>query len=164
MHLLDFTRLCHCRWNLITERSQQQNGCKCCKLYSWSSLIGFGSESVCLLRTRSCIYNALVRHGGFTLLYKGNTVGALSGKGGGRAADHWMRVIWAFTLLLFHQIMRRKKKEKKIWNRMTASVLKQDPNTKRFKRMLIYFNTDTQYANLRGNSLYQATKRHLNNR
>ena len=31
----------------------------------------------------------------------------------------------------------------KIWNRMTASILTQDPNTKRFKRMLIYFNTDT---------------------
>ena len=29
---------------------------------------------------------------------------------------------------------------------MTASVLKQDPNTKRFKRTLIYFNTGTQYA------------------
>ena len=28
---------------------------------------------------------------------------------------------------------------------MTASVLKQDPNTKRFKRTLLYFNTDTQY-------------------
>ena len=26
---------------------------------------------------------------------------------------------------------------------MIASVVKQDPNTKRFKRMLIYFNTDT---------------------
>ena len=26
---------------------------------------------------------------------------------------------------------------------MTASVLKQDPNTKRFKRTLIYFNPDT---------------------
>ena len=38
------------------------------------------------------------------------------------------------------------------------------PNTKRFKRTLIYFNTDTQYANFRGNPLYQATKRHLNNR
>ena len=46
---------------------------------------------------------------------------------------------------------------------MNAGVLKQDPNTKRFKRMLIYFNTDTQYANFRGNPLYQATKRHLNN-
>ena len=44
---------------------------------------------------------------------------------------------------------------------MTASVLKQDPNTKRFKRTLIYFNTDTQYAHFRGNPLYQATKRHL---
>ena len=30
---------------------------------------------------------------------------------------------------------------------MTASVLEQDPNTKRFKRTLIYFDTDTQYAN-----------------
>ena len=47
---------------------------------------------------------------------------------------------------------------------MTASVLKQDPDTKRFKRMLIYFNTDTQYANFRGNPLYQATKRHLTNK
>ena len=51
-----------------------------------------------------------------------------------------------------------------ISNRMTASVLKQDPNTKRFKRTLIYFYTDTQYANYRGNPLYQATKRHFNNR
>ena len=32
---------------------------------------------------------------------------------------------------------------------MTASVLKQDPNTKRFKRTLIYYDTDTQYANFR---------------
>ena len=39
-----------------------------------------------------------------------------------------------------------------------------DPNTKRFKRTLIYFNTDTQYANVQGNPLYQATKRHLINR
>ena len=38
-----------------------------------------------------------------------------------------------------------------------------DPNTKRFKPTLIYFNTDTQYAHFRGNPLYQATKRHLNN-
>ena len=37
----------------------------------------------------------------------------------------------------------------------------QDLNTKRFKRTLIYFNTDTQYAHIRGNPLYQATKRHL---
>ena len=47
---------------------------------------------------------------------------------------------------------------------MTANILKQDPNTKRFKQMLIYFNTDTQYANFRGNLLYQATKQQLNNR
>ena len=35
---------------------------------------------------------------------------------------------------------------------MTASVLKQDPNTKRFQRMLIYFNMDTQYASFSGKS------------
>ena len=35
-----------------------------------------------------------------------------------------------------------------------------DLNTKRFKRTRIYFNTDTQYANFRGNPLYKATKRH----
>ena len=29
---------------------------------------------------------------------------------------------------------------------MTASVLKQDPNRKRFKQTLIYFDTDTQYT------------------
>ena len=34
----------------------------------------------------------------------------------------------------------------------------------RFKRTLIDFNMDTQYAHFRGNPLYQATKRHLNNR
>ena len=39
---------------------------------------------------------------------------------------------------------------------MTASVLKQDPNTKRFKRTLIYFNTDAQYAHFQGNPLCQA--------
>ena len=47
---------------------------------------------------------------------------------------------------------------------MTASIRKQDLKTKRFKRTLIYFNTDAQYAHIRGNPLYQATKQHLNNR
>ena len=48
--------------------------------------------------------------------------------------------------------------------RMTASVLKQDPNTyKRLKRTLICYDTDKQFANFRGNPLCQATKRHLNN-
>ena len=37
-----------------------------------------------------------------------------------------------------------------------------DPSIKRFKRTLINFNTDTQHANIWGNPLYQATKRHLN--
>ena len=45
---------------------------------------------------------------------------------------------------------------------MTASVLKQDPNTKRFKRTLIYFNTDTQYANFRGNRNLKKKKKKLN--
>ena len=31
----------------------------------------------------------------------------------------------------------------------------EDPNTKRFKRTLIYFNTDIQYANIRGNPFCQ---------
>ena len=39
-----------------------------------------------------------------------------------------------------------------------------DSNTKRFKRTLIYFNTDTQDANFGGNPLCQAPKRHLYNR
>ena len=51
---------------------------------------------------------------------------------------------------------------KKISNRMTASILKQDLNTKRFKSTLIYFNMDTQYAHFWGNSLYQATKWQIN--
>ena len=34
---------------------------------------------------------------------------------------------------------------------------------KRFKRTLIYYNRDTQSANVRGNPLRQATKRYLNN-
>ena len=33
---------------------------------------------------------------------------------------------------------------------MTASVLKQDPNTKRFKQTLIYWDTATHNANFRG--------------
>ena len=41
---------------------------------------------------------------------------------------------------------------------MTASVLKQDPLTKRFKRILIYYDTDTQYPNFQGNPLRHATK------
>ena len=36
---------------------------------------------------------------------------------------------------------------------MSASVLKQDPNTKRFKRTLIYFENDTQYKIFGGNPL-----------
>ena len=46
---------------------------------------------------------------------------------------------------------------------MTASILKQDPKTKRLKRTLISYDTDAQYAHFGGNPLRQATKRHLNN-
>ena len=42
-----------------------------------------------------------------------------------------------------------------------TQILSENPNTKRFKQTLI--NTDTQYANIWGNPLHQATKRHLNN-
>ena len=41
--------------------------------------------------------------------------------------------------------------------------MQQEPNTNRFKRTLIYYVTDTQYANFRGNFLRQATKQHLTN-
>ena len=40
----------------------------------------------------------------------------------------------------------------------------EDPNTKRFKWTLVYFNMDTQYAHFWGNPLYQASKQHSNNR
>ena len=46
---------------------------------------------------------------------------------------------------------------------MTVSILKQDPNTKRLKRTLIYYDMDTQYTNFGGTPLRQATKQHLNN-
>ena len=45
---------------------------------------------------------------------------------------------------------------------MTASILKQDPNTqKKFKRTLIYFNTDTQYNANNLPSIEQAVKTKL---
>ena len=47
---------------------------------------------------------------------------------------------------------------------MTASILKQDPNTDSLKKKkLIYYDTDTQHANFWGNPLRQATKQHVNN-
>ena len=70
----------------------------------------------------------------------------------------------SFELERAVQLKKERKRKKEKRNRMTASVLKQDSNTKRFKRTLIYLNTDTQYTHFRGNPLYQATKRHLNNR
>ena len=45
---------------------------------------------------------------------------------------------------------------------MATSVLKQDPNTKKVRKNAIY-QDKTQHANVRGNPLYKATKRHLNN-
>ena len=38
---------------------------------------------------------------------------------------------------------------------MTASALKQDPNTKRFKRTIIYFDMDTQCVNFWGKGISQ---------
>ena len=52
----------------------------------------------------------------------------------------------------------KKKRRKKV----TASVQKQDPVKQRVQKNAIY-EDKTQHANFRGNSLYQATKRHLNN-
>ena len=45
---------------------------------------------------------------------------------------------------------------------MTASILKQDPNTEKVEKNAIY-QDKSQHANFRGNPLYQAMKRHLNN-
>ena len=45
---------------------------------------------------------------------------------------------------------------------MTANILKQDPNTWNVQKNAIYLDK-TQYANCRGNPLYQATKQNLNN-
>ena len=45
---------------------------------------------------------------------------------------------------------------------MTASVLKQDPNTENAQNSAIYYEK-TQHANFHGKPLYQATKRHLKN-
>ena len=66
--------------------------------------------------------------------------------------------------IILRFIKNKNKTKTTTWNRTTASVLKQDPNTKRFNRTRIYFNTDSRYVNFRGSPLYQATKRHLNNR
>ena len=44
---------------------------------------------------------------------------------------------------------------------MTASVLKQDPNTKKVQKNSVY-QDKTQPAKVRGNPLCQATKRHFN--
>ena len=46
---------------------------------------------------------------------------------------------------------------------MTASILKQDPNTQKAEKNVIYFDK-TQHANFLGNPLYQATKQYLSNR
>ena len=45
---------------------------------------------------------------------------------------------------------------------MTASGLKEDPNTEKVPNNAIY-QDKTQHANFQGNPLYQATKQHINN-
>ena len=64
--------------------------------------------------------------------------------------------IWGFCSDIFLW------KPSSIWWKKWVLKKKKDPNTKRFKRKLIYFNTNTQYAHFRGNPFCQATKRHLN--
>ena len=46
------------------------------------------------------------------------------------------------TLRQILRILLRKKTRLKKTHRMTVSILKQDPNTKRFKQMLIYFDNN----------------------
>ena len=67
----------------------------------------------------------------------------------------------AFSNFTLKRLILKAAEKNQICNRMTASVLKQDPNTKRFKRTLIYYDTYTQFW---GNPLCQATNWHLNNR
>ena len=57
------------------------------------------------------------------------------------ACGHILCILFVGCTIFLDSVV-QKKKRKKIWNRMTASVLKQDPNTKRFKQTLIYFNMD----------------------
>ena len=47
-------------------------------------------------------------------------------------------------------------------NSLFQSTVIQDPNTKRFKITLIYYDTDPQYVNFWGNPLHRATERHIN--
>ena len=53
--------------------------------------------------------------------------------------------------------------KKRVEIRVAELILHGDKiqNTKRFKRTLVYFDTNTQYAHFRGNALCQATKWHL---
>ena len=45
--------------------------------------------------------------------------------------------------------------------KITVELWESDPNTKKFKRTLILYDTDTQYASVFGNPLCQATKCNL---
>ena len=49
------------------------------------------------------------------------------------------------------------------WEGHSGSGVHLAANTKMFKRTLIYYDTDTQYAHFGGNPLHHATNRHLNN-
>ena len=62
--------------------------------------------------------------------------------------------------------IKRNKQERLTQNisSLFVTFLFQDPNTKRFKRVLIHFDIDTQYAHFWGNFLCQARKQHLNNK
>ena len=61
-------------------------------------------------------------------------------------------IIYVCLLVTFIRFPVQKSPPQNIW---------EDPNTRRFKRMLISYDTDTQCSNVRGNPLLQATERHL---
>ena len=56
----------------------------------------------------------------------------------------------------------RKEEKTQPETRMTASILKRDPNTQKIKKNTIHWDK-TQHTNFRGNPFYEATKQHLNN-
>ena len=52
--------------------------------------------------------------------------------------------------------------EECLWREKNESACMEDPNTQKVKKNTVY-QDKTQYANLWGNPLQYATKRHLNN-
>ena len=67
--------------------------------------------------------------------------------------------LWSLVLIDFFFFIsgsiKKKKEEKKLLSLLIFKIL----THRRFKRTLIYYDTDTQSTNFRGNPLCQATKR-----